>query len=246
MLRYDKGELIMKEGDYGISVYRINRGKVSIFKESEGKKIILDVLGPGDVFGETAFLHRGKKIRISSVRAIEDLELEAYHPSILAEEFGKLPYIIRYLANETLGSLVRMNNRLTRLIIAQKQKIKSEEKAGVPWESKRKFYRKAVKLPCVYRPTPSPQYVNLEGYIADISRGGLRMNARIENAENFTHNIGSQFIINTALPNSKELELPAKIVSLTKDSSGKRLVIGMEFTDLPQESQRHLGFFLMP
>ena len=32
VLRYEKGELIIKQGDYGISIYRIVSGKVKIFR----------------------------------------------------------------------------------------------------------------------------------------------------------------------------------------------------------------------
>lgn len=246
LLKYNKGELILKEGDYGISVYKINKGKISIFKEWDGKKATLAILGPGEVIGETAFLYKGSKTRTTSARALEDSELEAWHPETLAEEYEQLPYIIKYLANEMLRSLNRMNKHLIKLAIAQKQKGKKEEKVADPWESKRKFYRKPVNLPCVYRPVPSLQYVNLQGQIADISRVGLRMNVRIGNSEKFPHNIGHQFIVNTALPNGKEIELHAKVVSAKKNGDGKRLMMGLEFIEISQEYQKDLGFFLMP
>lgn len=245
LLQYNKGELIIKEGDYGISVYKINKGKISIFKEWDDKKATVAILGPGEVIGETAFLYKGSKTRTTSARAVEDSELEVWHPSILAEEYEQLPYMIKYLANEMLRSLNRMNKHLIKLHIEQKQRGKKEEKVADPWESRRISYRKPVNLPCVYRPVPSPQYVNLQGQIADISRGGLRLNVRIENSENFPHSIGHQFIVNTALPNGKEIELHAKIVTAEKSGGGKRLIMGLEFIEISHEHQKDLGFFLM-
>ena len=246
LLTYNKGELIIKEGDYGISIYKITKGKISILKEWEGKKATLAILGPGEVFGEMAFLQRGAVTRTASARAMEDSELEVWHPTLLAEEYEELPYIIKYLVNETLRDLIRMNKRFSNLSIAQKLKDRIEEKVADPLESKRKSYRKQVDMPCVYRPVPSPQYVNLEGHIADISRGGLCMDVSIENSTNFPHKIGGKFIVYTALPNAKELELPAKIVTVKTNGSSKKLILGLEFTEISQEYQKHLGFFLLP
>ena len=33
-LNYNKSELIMKEGDYGISIYKVLKGRVRVFKGS--------------------------------------------------------------------------------------------------------------------------------------------------------------------------------------------------------------------
>ena len=52
-LSYKKGDLIIKEGDYGVSIYNILKGKVSVYREAEGEEILLGTLGVGDIFGET-------------------------------------------------------------------------------------------------------------------------------------------------------------------------------------------------
>ena len=56
-LQYDKNELIIKEGDYGISIYKILKGTVKVFKKSGGTEIPLAKLGPGEIFGEMTFLN---------------------------------------------------------------------------------------------------------------------------------------------------------------------------------------------
>ncbi len=60
-LSYRKGDLITKEGDYGISIYKIIEGKAVISQKSEDKEdkeIPLATLGPGAIIGEVIFLNR--------------------------------------------------------------------------------------------------------------------------------------------------------------------------------------------
>jgi CRP/FNR family transcriptional regulator, cyclic AMP receptor protein len=55
--RYARGETLCLEGDPGTSLYIIDKGRVKLgLTSSEGREIILDLLGPGEVFGELALL----------------------------------------------------------------------------------------------------------------------------------------------------------------------------------------------
>ena len=55
--RYGRGETLCLEGDPGTSLYIIDKGRVKLgLTSAEGREIILDLLGPGDVFGELALL----------------------------------------------------------------------------------------------------------------------------------------------------------------------------------------------
>lgn len=72
--RFEAEEIIFSKGDRGDSLYAILSGRVSISTVSEsGKVIILNVLQPGDVFGEIAVLDGGE--RTASATALEDSEL---------------------------------------------------------------------------------------------------------------------------------------------------------------------------
>lgn len=71
-LKYKKGELIIKQGDYGISIYKIINGKVRIFSESGGTEVPLATLSHGEIFGEMTFLNRGAEARTAAVRAVQD------------------------------------------------------------------------------------------------------------------------------------------------------------------------------
>ena len=94
-LTYKKGDLIIKENDFGISLYTIVTGKVQIFSQSDNKDIGLAVLGPGQFIGEMAFLRKDFGVRSASARAIEDVELEVWHPAHISEEYEQMPPIIK-------------------------------------------------------------------------------------------------------------------------------------------------------
>ena len=79
-LLYLKGEQIIKEGDYGSSIYKIVSGRVRIFKCFGKDKTTLAILDRGDIFGEMTFFNLGLEPRSASAVAMEDVVLEVWHP----------------------------------------------------------------------------------------------------------------------------------------------------------------------
>ena len=106
---YPKGELIIKEGDYGISIYKVLKGSVRIFKKLDDRKFTLATLESGGVFGELAFFNFLFEPRSASVEAIDDVELEVWHPALLAEEYKKISPMLRYVLKQTLNRLMTLN-----------------------------------------------------------------------------------------------------------------------------------------
>lgn len=244
-LRYRKGDLITKEGDYGISIYKIIEGKAVIFQESGDKEISLATLGPGDIIGEVTFLNRGKGTRSASARALEDSVLEVWHPSTLSEEYDQMPPMIKYIADQISSRLLRMNRLFVQLKTREQKKRKAIEKSD-PLTSQRRYYRKEVDLECHYRPVDSSSKVRLDGRIRDISLGGIGMEIMVKNTTSFSHMQGDSFVVNTVLPNNKSLELEVKIETVTKSESYGRLLLGMSITEISAGAKKLLGFFLMP
>ncbi len=244
-LRYKKGELIFKEGDYGVSVYKIISGKVQIFKEWEEGKITLATLSPGEIVGELTFLWRGSiEPRSFSAKALEDSEVEVFHFSRLSKGLEQMPPILKYMAKQSLKRLIRTNKILSKLDDKRTEVEKLDQTD--PWASQRLYYRKDADLDCVYRPADFTPKVRLPGWIKDISLGGMKLEVSAKNALNYSHENGDIFIINTVLPNDKELELTAVVVSVNKDETSEKLSMGMCFTDMTDEARKTLGFFLMP
>jgi len=55
-LNFSKDDLIIKEGDYGISVYEIISGKVGVYIDSGDTEIMIATLNSGMIIGEMTFL----------------------------------------------------------------------------------------------------------------------------------------------------------------------------------------------
>ncbi len=244
-LKYRKGDLIIKEGDYGISIYKIIRGKVSILQESGDKEIALATLGPGEIFGEIAFLNKAGEIRSVSVRAIENAVLEVWHPSMLSKEYKEMPPMLKYVTDQISARLLRMNKLIVQLTTQEQKRRKAMERHD-PWPSQRRYYRKEVDLECYYRPVGLSPKVRLTGRIRDMSLSGLGMEIVAKNTTSFSHMDGDTFVVNTVLPNGKSVELAAKIMTLTKSETPGKLLLGMSVTELSAGAKKLLGFFLMP
>jgi CRP-like cAMP-binding protein len=123
-LSYAKGELIIKEGDYGISIYKISKGNVRIFKKLGEHKITLAILGMGEVFGEMTFFNFLLEPRSASVEAIDDVQVEVWHPAMLADEYKKISPMLRYVLKQTLNRLLKLNKVVSDLAAKRKQKTR--------------------------------------------------------------------------------------------------------------------------
>jgi len=53
---YEAGEVIFEEDSHGTAVYVLSSGKVEISKIVHDRKAVLEILGPGDIFGEMSFI----------------------------------------------------------------------------------------------------------------------------------------------------------------------------------------------
>ena len=248
VLRYEKGEQIIKQGDYGISIYKLLSGKVQVFRKSKDVEVPLATLGAGAIIGEMAFLSGDAELRSASARALEATELEVWHPRELARKYEQTSPVIKTIIDQSLGRLRRMNRHMDKLAVdlTDKTNMKSPQDSGA-WKSKRQFYRKKLYIPCRYAPASRPKGLpSLEGNIKDISMGGMALEALVKNGSVTPHEVGESFHIDTTLPNGQDLSVTAEIVSVKKDRAKIRL--GMKLKDLPdyQEAKKVLGFFMLP
>ena len=81
-VEFDAGEQIFREGDKGDFAYIIKSGRCEAYREIDGKRVSLEVMGEGTVFGEVALLT--DYTRSASVVALGE-GVEAYR--IKAEHF---------------------------------------------------------------------------------------------------------------------------------------------------------------
>lgn len=68
-LQVDEGETLLREGDFGYSLFAITAGTAEVLQDG----VVIRTLRPGDVFGEIAVLSGGR--RTATVAATSALEL---------------------------------------------------------------------------------------------------------------------------------------------------------------------------
>lgn len=248
ILKYEKGEQIFKQGDFGISIYKIVKGKVEVFRDSRGVKVPLATLGSGSFIGEMIFLSRGTRVRSASARALEEVELRVLHPGELKIKYEEISPVLKEIINQALNRLTRMNRFMDQLAVKKEKHTKGTKEGEDYWDSSRRFYRKPVDLECKYvpknRPKGCPSF--LKGRIKDISMSGLSLEINPDNESVLPHKMGQTFHIDTILPDGQDLSLTAEIANVQKEPT--RIRLGMKFSNLPEYygARKTLGFFLLP
>jgi len=239
-LSYSKGELIIKEGDYGISIYKIFKGHVRIFKKSNNNIIPLATLGRGEVFGEMTFFNFLLEPRSASVEALDDVDLEVWHPARLTEEYKNMPPILGYITKQTLNRLLRMNR-----IVDELSTRKKKDKEVDPEVAKRRYFRKDWHQEFLYSPVTHSSKLNLHGVIKDISPLGLGVEVSAGNTINFSHDPGNHLKISFQLPSGSTINVVAIIRSVKKSKVPGYLFLGLEFKDISKDALRQIDFFMM-
>ena len=159
---YQDGQTIIEEGTKGDWVYVIMSGTVEISKTVEGKKFVIELLQPDEVFGELAFL--GGITRTATARAIGETTVGVVDRAFLDREFNKLP-------SEFRAILVAVVQRFKKLI-DQSSSFSSHKEIGV-----------LQTLSLTYKDKKA--FAN--AYTGDISSGGLfiRTENPLEKGEHF-------------------------------------------------------------
>jgi extracellular factor (EF) 3-hydroxypalmitic acid methyl ester biosynthesis protein len=86
------GEEIIRQGEWGGSIYIIRRGQASVELAGTGTRAILAALGPEDICGDMAFLEQGKATAavVAKDEQVEVDELRAYALREILEAFPRL------------------------------------------------------------------------------------------------------------------------------------------------------------
>jgi hypothetical protein len=221
---------------------------VRIYRTYEGVEVPLATLESGGIIGEMAFLNKDKDVRSASARALEDTELEVWHPRDLVEKYAQTSTVVKVIIDQALSRLLRINRFMDHLAVKEPEEKDRPKGKGDPWSSTREFYRKEVDIVCQYRPAHSGKAFSprLTGRIKDLSMSGMGLEVPSGNETARGHEVGESFHIDAVLPNGQELNVTAEIVSVKKLQGKVRL--GMQFKELPDYygAKKTLGFFLMP
>jgi eukaryotic-like serine/threonine-protein kinase len=99
-LTFQAGDSIVTEGETGDAAYIIQSGNCEVWKNVQGQRRLIRLLGPGDVFGETAVLAPGP--RTASIVAASAVTLKVITGESLNRELDQNPILasfVRSLAN---------------------------------------------------------------------------------------------------------------------------------------------------
>ena len=94
-LTFPPGRKIFSEGDEGGSVYIVEAGKVEIARLQDGHKVVLNVIGPGAVFGEMALI--SQTARMATATALEQTSVIVVPRHVLERQMEKSDPFIRKL-----------------------------------------------------------------------------------------------------------------------------------------------------
>jgi CRP/FNR family transcriptional regulator, cyclic AMP receptor protein len=112
--KFKKNHVLMFENDKGDDVYIIRSGMVKIYRNHEGKEIVLSIAMPGDIVGEVEALSNDNH-RISSIEALENVSVWQITKQDFLMIVDKYPSVLRK-AYMILVERTRMLNRLVRYL----------------------------------------------------------------------------------------------------------------------------------
>jgi CRP/FNR family cyclic AMP-dependent transcriptional regulator len=134
---YHAGQIIFKEGSSGDWVYVVLSGSVEVSKVIDGKKSILGVLEPGEIFGELALM--GNIKRTATARAIGETTVGIIDRDFLDNEFNKLSSNFRTML---ISFVHRYSNVMDR---ARNFAIRKDERVNESLSLKFKDHRAFLK-----------------------------------------------------------------------------------------------------
>jgi CRP/FNR family cyclic AMP-dependent transcriptional regulator len=133
-----RGAMLMAEGDQTDSLYMIISGRLKVMMgDSEGKEVILAMLGPGEIVGEMGLIDDNP--RSATVISVEPCELltigKREFRKCLAENFdmtmGVMRGLVRRLreADRKIGSLALLDvyGRVARLLIDMAENVNGQK-----------------------------------------------------------------------------------------------------------------------
>lgn len=244
-LHYQKGETIVKKGDYGISIYHIVAGEAEVVDESQHPAAVLARLGPGEVIGEVVFVSGYTTPRSATVRARKETQVEVWHPSRIRGDYEAMPSMIKYISNHMIRRILRTRRLLTEInALEGSQKKRRRPKALTA--AKRKTYRKKVNIECTYAPQDAPGMHPLKGIVIDLSRTGMLMEIDKSNLSVCSHHPDKRFAATAYLPSGKQLDVQFEVKRSEETGQGAKLLLGIGFVHLSEAANKILGFYLMP
>ncbi len=110
---YQDGEIIVRQGDHGESMFVIQAGQVEVVAEREGEETLLRVAQAGELLGEMAIFE--KQPRSATLRALGEAKVLTIDKKNFMRRINEDP-TIAFRILETMSHRVReLSNEIVRL-----------------------------------------------------------------------------------------------------------------------------------
>ncbi|MGH7834251.1 MAG: cyclic nucleotide-binding domain-containing protein [Candidatus Binatia bacterium] len=130
--RYQAGQVIIRENDFGETAYIIEQGQVEVSKELDGQSVHLAYLGAGETFGEMSMID--EKPRSATVTAVAETVVSEILRDDFLNTFETNRKIALTLLKVLFERLREANSTILQLrkVSAQHEPVPSEPLAVVP------------------------------------------------------------------------------------------------------------------
>ena len=105
---YQEGDVIVRQGEVGESMYVIASGRVEVLVKKGRKQVRLAILGPRDFFGEMAIFD--SETRSATVRAMGQLEVFAIEKQTFKKIIRQMPWLA-FRVLEKMSRRIREDDR---------------------------------------------------------------------------------------------------------------------------------------
>lgn len=110
IIKLEKGEAVIHEGEESTQMYYLQSGSMSVHKRIGDSEKQIGTIYAGELVGEMSFLD--KQPRSATVKAINECELVVIPAAKFEKMFKELPVWYRALVHTLLDRLRRANSRI--------------------------------------------------------------------------------------------------------------------------------------
>lgn len=112
-LEFKAGEIIVKDGSPSTEMFVIRTGKVRVFKNINGEKVELSVLGKNEMVGEMSLLLDDR--RTALLEAATDTVILSLDKSSVMEEIKKDPKFAMVMMKKMAGRIQELHSVIAKL-----------------------------------------------------------------------------------------------------------------------------------
>lgn len=110
---YQDGEIIVRQGEVGQSMFVIQEGQVEVLQEREGKEVLLRTASAGEILGEMAIIDR--ETRSATVRALGEVRVLTVDKRTFLQRISEDPSMAFKMLRDLSNRVRELSAELARL-----------------------------------------------------------------------------------------------------------------------------------